>query len=1838
MKRILILIVTCLLVSFAAQAAPYGKLWKKYERSRQKDLPQTSLSVLSEIMQKAESERAYGHLLKAQFADAEVRYELSPDSLLPAVRRIESAEQKAAAAHDEVLAAIYRSTLGSLYGRYGTTLPDAGEKSKAWFKLSMSNPDALAKAFSNTYEPYVVDGIDSKYYYDDMLHIIGMLADDYYTMHRYYDSHGKREGACLTALEIARKERKTSDSPLFKKSRYVQTLDSLLKEYADLLCAGEIAVERYEFMQTAEDVTDDDRLNFINYSLMKWGAWPRMNRLRNECRRLTLPSFHVACGNELMLPGVRRKVDVIYVNNIGELKMTMRRLRDDAPVPVSTWKSVDYDRLSGYIDGSVAPYVISKSYVAATPSRTLKDSMYIPPLSEGLWLVEMTTDNVAIPAEYTLLRVTNLYPVTECLPDNRCRVAVLNATTGEPVPHAKVDIYDSQDISKADALTLTCDDNGEIVIDNNHIAFRYYCVRTDIDNAFPLQSFSSSYGFYKSKDAAHVSIFTDRSIYRHGQTVHVAAVAYRSSADGQQAECLQGEEMELILRDANRRQVDSKTVRTDEFGTASADFVLPAKGLDGRYSVEAKGVAVAYCGFSVEDYKRPTFRVDVAEPATDYHIGDTLRLSGRAETFTGLPVTGARVELSVTRRPLRYWRCSGVMANAEVVVRDTLKTDSQGAFTIAVPMVLPESYDDNTSRYYSFDIVARVTDLAGETRSCESSVPLSDRRTLLTCDIATRVLRDSTATVSFNYINNAGKSIDAEVDCTIGTRHFKCRANERVELDLADMPSGKYRVTAVCGSDSIQSEVTLFSLSDSKVPTETHDWFWISSGKFPADGSPVYLQVGSSDSIQHVLYTALADGKVVQDGRADIRGELLTTPIYYREEWGDGLSLSLVWVKQGKAYTHNVTIRKPVVDKSLSLQWETFRDRLVPGKKETWTLRVTSPDGTPARAQLIATLYDKSLDEIQPHALSLNLPSSFAIPFAYWSEIRMRERSVYGEMLAKYLNEPLLQFSHFAFNSGFDVFRGIVHKFHRAEINSVAYDAVDGICIVGCMKAAPARTEGAFEVGDEDAVTAGCDIAQESGDDVVRTNLDETAFFMPALQSNAKGELRLTFTLPESVTTWQFHGVAHDREMNIGHISAQAVASKTVMVTPNVPRFVRAGDKGVIAARVSSQGEKVISGTAVMQFLDPESEKVLYSRNARYTVKPGETVAVEFAYDMSAIRHDGLLICRVKVSGGGHSDGEQHYLPVLPVSETVVNSLAFTCRGVGKRDIDLTRLLPEGASEPRLTVEYVARPEWLMIQTLPYMSAPESDNAFALVSALYSNSLGKVIMHGNPAIRAAVGQWSGGDGAQGGTATPVSALENNAELRAVALDETPWVADATGETGRMAMLADYFDESRLDYMLAECVSRLARLQHEDGSFSWWKGMNGSPYVTQHVLETLVRCKAKGAKCSGRTAKIIDRSFAFMEKYVAEEVVRLKKLKSEGLDPVPGDITMSWLYAVSVDRRVLTGSAKHDFDYLIKLIAGNNDIYSIYGKSMTAVTLALNGRDKDAAALLESMKQHTVSAEGRGRWFDTGKAKYSWRDYRIPTQVAAIEALQLVAPEDSDFIADMRQWLLLSKRTQMWDTPVNTVNAVYAFFGGGDDALQPCDRPATLKVDGRNVAGDAASADVTGYVRATLEGGKMQRLVIDSHCDNMSWGAVHARFMQESGSVAAHSEGFTVKRQFIKDGRVLADGDTLAVGDRITVRITVTADRDYDFVHVADRRAACMEPSQQISGYVGGCYQEVKDNVTNYYFDTFSKGRHVLETAYYVDRSGTYSTGTCLVQCAYSPEFAAREPARVLSVK
>ena len=1852
MKRSrLISLVVAMLMPLAAIADSYTSLWKQFDSAMQKDHPQSALKVLAQITDKAQRERAYGQLLKAQVSIAGCETMMSPDSLMPAIERLKHAEQTAVSNGDNVLAAVYQSVLGSVYTDNRRLLDDGVAIGKEYYAKSMAHPDALASAYATGYEPFVVDGVDSKYYYDDLLHVIGMRAGDYRTMHDYYASHGKREGALLTALELVKKSRRAGDEGRVKKSKYIMSLDSLVRQYSDLLPCGEVAIERYAYMKNAEDISAEEKMSYINYALMKWGAWQRMNILRNAQRRLTLPSFHASLGGEIALPGVARKVMVMGLNNIGQIRITASRLNIDGTTDLDPSNDKDYARLRRHIVSTDPVLTDVRNYVGMPAYKTISDTLEIKGLRTGMYLVEVSTDNVSMPVERRLLRVCNLYPVIEMLPGKKCRVAVLNATTGTAVPGAKVDVVMSIDRDgKEHVKTFTTDVNGEAYVEYKASEPRAYRVYTDEDKAFPRTSMGGRFYYYGNKaNVTKTKIYTDRRIYRPGQTVHAAAIAYTYNNKVYKGEALSGKQMTITLRDANRKEIAKRTVTTDEFGMASADFVLPEGGLTGIYTLRSDLGNNIYTNFSVEEYKRPTFKVDFEKPQTKYAVGDTVRFNATAKSFAGVPVQGAKAVVRVVRRPSVYWRYADNDIKSETVLVDTLQTSADGTFTVAVPMVMPETYDEHPKRYFNFDITADVTDVAGETRHGETSLPLSDYPTMLTCDIPEKSLRDSLTTITFAYRNNAGEPIDGTVTYTIDNNSYTCKANTPAKLDAAALASARHNLVAVCGTDTLTTSFVTFTLQDSKAPVETHDWFYQSAEQIPADGSPVYIQLGSTDSIQHVVYTIISGDKIIEEGRADLHNELRTRAISYKEEWGDGVTLSVAWVKNGQSYKHTANIQRPLPDTRLNIKWTTFRDRLTPGQRETWTLNITRPDGTPARAQLLATMYDKSLDQLRSHNISFSLPVYANVPWLSWNGVYNRNVYAYSEAPMRSLDERSLDFSRFCYQSLYTNYGEVLMAKEELSVSRPMYVRGNAASrkgknkiFAGVIDTDRVADEGAYVNTSRMLPSAGSADKESSSQvltEQVRENLEETAFFYPGLISDDKGNVSINFTLPESVTTWQLYGLAHDVQMNSGMISATSVAKKTVMVQPNVPRFVRSTDSGIILARVSNTSDKQVDGTARLSFINPETGKEVYHADHKFVVKAGETIAANFDFDMSKIKNDGLLICRIVASGRGYSDGEQHYMPVLPSRELVTNTIAFTQNEPGTLHLDLNKMFAVNDKSNKLTVEYTNSPAWLMVQALPSMINPDGDNAISLATAYYANSIGCHLMQSTPVIKQTMELWKN-EASQNGGSTLQSALQKNESLKQIVLEETPWLLDADRESEQKQQLMGYFNESQINYRLADNLSRLSRLQNADGSFAWWKGMEGSPYMTMSVLQTLTRLNHMVGE-QDETKNILSTAFAYMDKQMAREVKDMKKIESEGKvkNVRPSELAVQYLYASTLARRDMQQSAKRNFDYLISRLAAQNTEFSIYGKAVSAVVLAGNNHRKQAADLLESIRQYTVYKEDMGRYFDTPKALYSWFDYRIPSQVAAIEALKALQPNDANTISEMQRWLLQSKRTQAWDTPLNSVNAVYAFLDGNITSLtENAGQPAVIKVNGQKLAMPKATAAL-GYVKSAKTGDNMRSLTIEKTSTGTSWGAAYAQFMQPTADVADATMGMKVLRDVLKDGAKLDNGNVqLNVGDRITVRLTVIADRDYDFVQLSDHRAACLEPAQQLSGYGYGYYCQPKDNATNYFFARLSKGKHVVETTYYVDRCGIYQTGTCTVQCAYSPEFMARTKAVTLNVK
>ena len=1800
-------------------AQSYESLWGQVETARRDDLPKTQIEFLDVIVEKATKEKEYGHLIKAQLKKVEAITSVTPDSLKQEVDRLVKWEQTVRG-KDDVLAAVLQSILGSVYNGSYTIDDNWLQISKDYYKLSLSNKRLLADTKTGEFVPALIEGVDSKYFHDDLLHVLGMQAGDYEALLDFYEADGNREAACLVAANILGKMPKKLVDREENTSTRLQKADSLLQQYGDLDVAGELAIVKYQFLEDTNDVEAEQLIKYIDESKAKWSRWPRIVALDNARSNLIQPCFSVDAGCKMILPGKSRMIELTDIRNIPSL--TMKWVRTDIDVSNGEYYMFNEHDLAevrkAIVKGSEME--LTHYYNGHQPYEHFKDSLELPPLKKGVYFLEFVAGNKDVTVERTLMYVSDIFLICEPQPNNAVRFIAVSATTGKPLPKAKIRVS-----NKESEVVLTCNNKGEVVYKKNENEYRQpeFFVYTNDDRYCPSQQLW--YGRYSYSEPTEVkkntALYTDRSIYRPGQEVHVGIIRYEC-VKGLDTKALEGETLEVVLRDANYKEVATKKVETDKFGKADVDFKLPENGLTGRFTITTNGGSTS---FRVEEYKRPTFEVEIPDVEEVYKSGDTITVKGYAKTYAGVPVQGASVEYTVKRETSWWWRSR--REASEVLVNDSVVTDEEGAFYMRVPMVMPDT--DDTDRYgwswvrfYDIAIHATVTDQGFETHEAHLTLPLSNKATALSVSVADRMRKDEMKPVKFYLRNSSGKEIDGIVTYTIdGRNQLSAEANKEVALPA--LASGKHVLEAVCMGDTVKKDFVVFSLDDKKPCVETHDWFYVSDSQFKNDGTPVFVQVGTSDHDTRVYYSVFAENKVIEQGSFTLDNANQTRRWVYEEKYGSGLLITFAWVKDGKLYSHTHSINRPMPDKRIMLTWHTFRDKLTPGAEETWVLKATYPDGAPADAQLIATLYDQSLDQIAAHSWYFNDLVSASTPYTSWRAQQFYDVTLVGAKVIRVKNVPELKFTAFD-QTLFDVWEP--RRFMYREMPAL----VEGR---GMMKAASADmvmeenrlaevvlVEPSSEMDEASKKRLRGGGLPESGEEKqadavqVRENLDETAFFMPKVAADENGKMVLKFQLPESVTTWQFIGLATDTYLNHGNITAEAVAKKDVMVQPNVPRFLRLGDKAQVTTRIFNTTEKSISGETVMELIDPETEDVVFTQTRDFNLEANQTTSATFDYDVEGEAR--LLVCRIIAKGEGFSDGEQHYLPVLPSKELVTRTMPFTQNGPQTTTINLGKLFPKGVDDAKLTVEYTNNPVWMMIQALPTMAAGDSENAITQATAYYANALGQFIMNMSPAIKQTVMKWRDEFGAEGSMA---SNLAKNEELRDLLLNETPWVGQADKEESQKRSLVKFFDEQTINIRLSQSLKKLEELQNSDGSWSWWKGMDGSPYMTTAVSEMFIRLNSMVGKRNDNQ-RMLDKAFTFMDKVLKDEEEYLKDLQKRGLAVRPSEVALNILYNYTIDGREPSGKTKATIQYLINLIEDKATEFTIYGKARSAVVLAHFGKEKKAALHMKSLSQYSVVTEEMGRYYDTRKAYYSWCSYNIPTEVAAMEAYQRLEPNNQKVLDEMRLWLLQQKRAQMWNTPINSVDAIYAFLNGNTDALDN-KVETVLALDGKLLETSDATAGL-GYVKASVKPRGNEVFTAQKQSSGTSWGALFAQFTQDAKEVADTKAGLSVKREIItKDGE-------LKVGDKVVVRITIQAERNLDFVEVIDKRPACMEPVNQRSGYGRGYYIAPMDYTTSYYFNKMGKGTHVIETEYYIDRMGTYESGTCKAQCAYAPEFSA----------
>ena len=1833
MKRNIITLLITVFAMLQATAQTYDNLWKQADIIAQKDQPKSEIGVMKKIISKATAAKDYGQLLAAEIRQAILWREISPDSLTPNVKRMETEALKA---KDPVLKAVRYAVLGKVYREVN------GKKSEEFFKKALEQPELLARNASAGYVPLTLKGVDGSSFNNDLLHLIGFEADSkeaYLLMYTYYNKVENRGAACLCAYKLIEKYRQ-DDVREVRKSKYLNTIDSLIHVYQDIPEAGELAVEHFRFMEGATDAKPQDKLNYINYALSRWGGWSRMNELRNAQKRLTEPMFQVQDMPLVLRPSEKKWVH-LNVRNLQNLKISISRLNITADNEYDAQNEATYKMLLKKTT-KLHQKDFSRNYYGRPDYEEVKDSIEIGGnLPLGAYLMEVTSDNTGIAPQRELFYVSNLAVMIQQLPDDRHRYVVVNATDGQPVPGAKIVLYDRNYDDKTGKFKrviharMTTDDQGEAYfknVDGNVL------ISTSNDKFTPAKDIYLSRARYyeKKDDETKYQLFTDRAIYRPGQKVHATAVSYivKKGLDAS----VPGKSMELkfILRDANWKQVAEQKATTDEYGTASVDFELPQGGQTGMYHVSVNNRANS--SFRVEEYKRPTFEITFPKVNEKYNWGDTVVVKASAKTYAGVPVQGAKVAYQVTRRNQLWWWGAG--SAGQLVKTDSCVTREDGTFDVEIPLEASLSGKDEAdmsdfmriARFFNFEVSAIVTDISGESHEGVMSLPLGTKPTILTVNLPKRIETDSLKTVTFAYRNASGMEISSNLKYRIDKGEWK-DAEANAPISMAVLPSGVHEMEAICGQDTLQQKFTLFSIKDTHPMEPTTEWYYQTAKTFPHDGKPVYVQVGSSENGAHIVYSIIAGNKLLEKGAWELGDSIVTLPFTYKPEYASGVVINYSFVKNGECYTRKISIARPLPEKKLNITWKTFRDRLTPGQKEKWTLQITTPDGKPAKAQLMSVLYDKSLDQLAEHTWEMSLGFSQWLPDCYWkSNLKYYEMGLAGTYPTKYYDEKELDvdqfdgkyFSYYGYMQAVELSKlerssgGTVESVRIQKDELVREEAkvmrIRGSKMARVGASAPSVNK-VFDVVEEMpqfAGGSGSDAGQFLDKVQIRENLNETAFFYPALESDNQGNVAINFTLPESVTTWKFMGLAHDKEMRNGCLVDEAVAQKTVMVQPNIPRFLREGDKATIVAKLSNTSDKKVSGNARMQIIDPETNKVVWQKTQGYKIDAEGSAIVSF--DVSGLK-EGVYINKVVAAGNGYSDGEQHYLPVLSNRELVVNTLPITLHQPGEQSFDLSKLFlnkegkqAKGAEDAKVTVEYTNNPSWLMVKALPAISNPTEEDALSLMAAIYANTLSRHI-------------------------------QKTLNVNAKDIDDASGLASAS---------------DTLQKKVNKYVALLKKLQNKDGSFSWWKGMSGSRYMTTAVAEMMVRLNAIVGRQSF-TASMLSGAIDYLRQQTAREVKAMKEDEAKAAQKAarngkayqatPSEMALHYLYIVAMDGTCvkLKAPALNDMDYLLGKLKKMTGSLTIYGKAKAAVILALNYDYKTAADYLKSMEEYSVYREDMGRYYDTRKAYYSWRNYKIPTEVAAIEALQALdaqsiaaissassAISKQQTIEEMQRWLLMSKRTQVWDTPVNTVDAVYAFMKGNESNWNRKAENAVLKLDGKLLPMPQDSTTL-GYVR-TEKAGKASTLSISKKSDYTSWGAVYAEFKQPLSEIASLGSGIKVSRKVENQKKA-------KVGDKIKVIITITADRDYDFVKIVDKRAACLEPVNQLSGYQWGmeCYVSPKDNTTNFYFDRLSKGKHFVEMEYYVDRKGDYQSGSCTAECTYSPEFGGRTEAYKMTV-
>lgn len=1554
----------------------------------------------------------------------------------------------------------------------------------------------------------------------------------------------------------------------------------------------------------------------------------------------------------------------------------------------------------------------------------------IDPLPAGEYGILLSPDK-DFPLQKNALALQHVYVSDISYVNNGNRYHVLNRKSGGPLSSAKVQLWEefynqtkrSMDTRKLE--TYSTDAKGFLEIKKGTTDNLSRNIFLDISHGSDrLFLFKRAYeyiydGGHTNQDSIkeEIILFTDRSIYRPGQTVFFKGIAITRRIIEKNNSVIPNRKSKIILFNNNGETIDSVELFTNEFGSYSGKFTLPSGLLNGEFSINDIGSGNNTI-IRVEEYKRPKFHVEIAPPKGTYRVNDTINVEGNAVSYAGNNINGATVKYRVMRRAMVPMWTSGYSPRIwppypqeqMEITHGTTITNENGIFTIHFTAIPDNKIPRSTHSIFNYTITTDVTDVNGETRSGSTSVSIAYTAMKLNLNVPASLHTDSLKEISVSSTNMNDSFVRAAVKILM----YKLNAPQKIfrkryweQPDQFIMGRDEYYKNFphdLYSDETDKSKWTkqnaLIDLSVTTAPGSNHKlkktpfeagWYLVEAwtkDKFgdtvidkkyillynnklmmPEAGSLLIADkslVKPGDKVKYGLITNIDSLLVIREllHNSGIKKDLISiqknnagSVVMIDESDRGGVLVKTVFVKNNRVYSDLLDIAVPFLNKQLKIEYITYRDKTIPGSNEKWKVKIGGMKGENVVAELIASMYDASLDQFYPHKWKLPLLWEGTLDQYGWS----------GRM--NFMEEESVQKNYYEEEENF-----VAREYDRlispeeggvgylsARTSSRLMEARPPVVAQDGSGGAVANLASESKQNNKAYDSSSSDLIKPTDNPPAsiqpRKNLNETAFFFPDLHTDSSGNVEFSFTSPEALTTWNWMLFAHTPGLAYAYGEKKIITQKQLMVQSNAPRFLREGDSINFSVKVANLSEQNISGQASLQLFDPLTGKEVnglvsdIQKSKKFNAAAGLSIPLTFTIKIPSTYTSPLTWRVIAISNNNDislNDGEEDIIPVLSNRLLVTETIALPVREQNSKSFRFEKLLNSDSGKTlkhkALTIEFTSNPAWYAVQALPYLSEVKNENAEQIFNSFYANAIASKIVKNFPKLKAIIDKWQTAD-----TSAFLSNLQKNQDLKNILLQETPWVLEAKTEAQQKKNVALLFDMSKMSLELTSALNKLTDMQTTEGGFVWYK--NGQPdrYMTQYIVSGIGHLKKLGA-IPGNSNEAINHiarnAIAYLDNELKRDYDRIKKAnKKVGGINAGNESPIQYLYMRSFFKDLaVPGDVFTAYNFFRNQVKHGWVKQNTYMRAMIALSLQRTGDSQTAKKIIAALKESAIENEENGMYWKDMTGGYNWYQAPIETQSVLIEAFSEIT-SDEKAVAGMKTWLLKNKQTNSWKTTKATADACYALLLKGEDWITG-EITVTINLGEKIISSSENAETGTGYFRNTIDGdsvkSEMGIITVNLKTDNNAkpaWGGVYWQYFEDLDRITTAATSLKIdKKLFVQKntdrGQVieaLDKNNTLHVGDRVKVRIEIRTDRNMEYVHLKDMRSSSMEPVNILSQYKWqgglGYYEISKDASTNFFFNYLPKGTHVFEYDLLVSHTGKFSNGVAIIQCMYAPEFS-----------